>query len=151
MWDAFQWKSAAQMQYLKAFAFSIGKQFQDLVPDADLVSPNKTHVTLGYEGWAYAARTPDKKNFLAYFEKGCPRSQIRAALPLSSYRAQWFVPRSGTWSAAGSGKLESSSTGIIQLPDFPADGDWGLRLEYAESAGPSPIACSAYHQHQSGI
>jgi hypothetical protein len=104
------------------------------VPDANLVSPDKTHLTLGYEGWAYAARTPDKKVFLVYFEKGCPRSQIRAALPLSSYRAQWFDPRTGTWQEAGTGKVESSSTGIIELPDFPDDHDWGLLLEYAAPA-----------------
>ena len=119
------------MQYLKTFAFSLGKKFQDLVPDADLVSPDKTHVTLGYEGWAYAARTPDKKSFLVYFEKGCPRSQVRAALPLSSYRAQWFDPRTGKWANVGSGRLPSSSTAIIELPELPDDRDWGLRLEYA--------------------
>jgi len=79
MWDAFQWRSGGEMQYLRTFAFSIGRHFQDLVPDANLVSPNKTHVTHGYEGWAYCARTPDKSLFLAYFEKGCPRSLIRSA------------------------------------------------------------------------
>jgi len=131
MWDAFQWRSGAELQHLKTFAFSVGRRFQELVPDANLVSPNKTHVTLGYEGWAYSARTPDRKIFLAYFEKGCPRSRIRAALPLSSYRAEWFDPRVGKWQDAGSGKVESSSTGIIELPDFPDDRDWGLRLEYA--------------------
>lgn len=132
MWDAFQWRSGAEIQHLRTFAFSIGRRFQELVPDANLVSPNKTHMILGYEGWAYSARTPDKKIFLAYFEKGCPRSQIRAALPLSEYRAQWFDPRAGTWRDAGN--LQSSSTGIMELPDFPTDLDWGLRLEYAGPA-----------------
>ena len=131
MWDAFQWSSGAQMQYLKTFAFSIGGRFQELVPDANLVSPNKTHVILGYEGWAFSARTPDKKIFLVYFEKGCIRSQIRGALPHGKYQAQWFDPRAGAWRAAGNGILQSSSTGILELPDFPSDADWGLRLEYA--------------------
>ncbi len=62
MWDAFQWSSGGQMKHLRTFAFSIGKRYQDLVPDADLVSPNKTQTTRGYEGWAYCARTPDKKS-----------------------------------------------------------------------------------------
>ena len=132
MWDAFQRRSGAEMQHLRTFAFSIGRRFQELVPDANLVSPNKTHMILGYEGWAYSARTPDKKIFLAYFEKGCPRSQIRAALPLSEYQAQWFDPRAGTWRDAGN--LQSSSTGIMELPGFPTDLDWGLRLEYAGPA-----------------
>jgi len=135
MWDAFQWRSGAEMQHLRAFAFSIGRHFQDLVPDANLVSPNKTHVTHGYEGWAYCARTPDKTLFLAYFEKGCPRSQVRAAKPLSLYRAQWFDPRNGTLRNAGSGSVPSNSTGVIELPDFPNDADWGLRLVWT---GPAP-------------
>jgi hypothetical protein len=128
MWDAFQWRSAAQMQYLRAFAFSIGKRYQELAPDADLVSPNKTQVLRGYEGWAYCARTPDKSIFLAYFEKGCPRSQIRGAKLNNSYRAEWFDPRTGQWRNAGDGTLKSSVIGIVNLPDFPNDADWGLRL-----------------------
>ena len=41
MWDAFQWNSAAQMQHLRTFALSIGKRYQELVPNADLVSPEQ--------------------------------------------------------------------------------------------------------------
>ncbi len=126
MWDAFQWRSGSEMRYLRDFAFAIGTRYRDLQPDADLVSPNKTSVLRGYEGWAYAARTPDKNIFLVYFEKGCPRSQIRGARLNSVYRAEWFDPRAGTWVPAGS--LRSSVIGIITLPDFPGDNDWGLRL-----------------------
>jgi hypothetical protein len=136
MWDAFQWNSAAQMRYLRTFAFSIGKRYQELVPDADLVSPDKTHELRSYEGWAYCARTPDKNIFLAYFEKGCPRSQIRGAKLNSLYRAEWFDPRNGTWADAGNGTVRSSVIGIIMLPDFPGDIDWGLRLTYS---GPAPL------------
>jgi hypothetical protein len=130
MWEAFQWRSGAEMQYLRTFAFSIGKHYQELVPVADLVSPNKTHETLGYQGWAYCARTEDKQIFLAYFEKGCPTSQIRGARLNSVYRARWFNPRDGAWLDAGNGKLVSSRTGIIKLPDFPDDTDWALQLIY---------------------
>lgn len=136
MWEAFQWKSGTEMQYLKSFAFSVGKLYQELVPIADLVSPNKTHQTNGYEGWAYCARTADKGIFLAYFEKGCPISQIRGAKLNTVYRAQWFDPRNGTWQNAGSGKLTSSRTGFIKLPDFPGDADWGLSLKEEKSSGP---------------
>ncbi len=135
MWDAFQWNSAAQMRHLRTFAFSIGKRFQELVPNADLVSPNKTAEILSYEGWAYAARTSDKNIFLAYFEKGCRRSQIRGAKLNSIYRAKWFDPRNGTWQDVGAGTLRSSVIGVIRLPDFPADADWGLQLTYV---GPPP-------------
>jgi hypothetical protein len=130
MWDAFKWESGADMQHLKTFAFSIGKRYQELVPIADLVSPNKTHDILSYDGWAYCARTPDKNIFLAFFEKGCPQSEIRGAKLNSVYRAQWFNPRNGTWMDAGNGKLSSSKIGIIRLPKFPEDVDWGLKLVY---------------------
>jgi hypothetical protein len=120
------------MQYLRTFAFSIGKRYQELAPMADLVSPNKTHDIRTYEGWAYCARTPDKNIFLAYFEKGCPRSQVRGARLNSSYRAEWFDPRNAAWQDVGAtGTLRSSVIGIIMLPDFPGDTDWGLRLTYA--------------------
>jgi|SRR5579871_337303 len=134
MWDAFQWRSGAEMQHLRTFAFTIGRHFQELVPDADLVSPNKTHITHGYEGWAYCARTPEKNLFLAYFEKGCPRSQIRGARPSGMYRAQWFDPRAGTLRDAGNGMLFSNSSGVVYLPEFPGDADWGLRLVYTGAA-----------------
>jgi hypothetical protein len=101
------------------------------VPNADLVSPNRTQVTKGYEGWAYCARTAEKDIIMTYFEKGCPRSQIRAARPDSVYRAQWYDPRAGTWMDAGRGWLNSNPLGVIALPEFPSDTDWGLRLVYA--------------------
>jgi len=133
-----QWKSGAEMQYLREFAFSIGKRYQELVPLADLVSPNKTQQINGYEGWAYCSRTPDKQIFLAYFEEGCPVSQIRGALLNSVYRAQWFNPRNGTWIDAGNGKLVSTRTGSIKLPDFPGEWDWGLKLVF-ESTVPVKV------------
>jgi hypothetical protein len=132
MWEAFQWGSGSQMQYLKTFAFSIGNHYQDLVPLADLISPNKTRETLGYEGWAYCARTNDKKIFLAYFEKGCPKSQIRGARLNSKYKTQWFNPRDGKWIDAGDGNLYANKIGIIALPDFPDNQDWGLQLIYED-------------------
>jgi hypothetical protein len=130
MWEAFQWESGNQMKHLRTFAFSIGKRYQDLVPLADLVSPNKSHETLSYEGWAYCARTEDKRIFLAYFEKGSPKSQIRGAKLNSDYKARWFNPRDGNWIDMNGGKLSANKIGVIALPDFPGDQDWGLQLIY---------------------
>jgi hypothetical protein len=131
MWDAFQWSSAAQMRHLRTFAMSIGKQYQDLVPVADLVSPNKNADLRAYEGWAFAARTPAKEIFLAYFEKGAPRASVRGAKLDSTYRAEWYDPRHGVWQDAGrDGALRSNQIGIITLPEFPSDADWGLRLTH---------------------
>jgi Protein of unknown function (DUF4038)/Domain of unknown function (DUF5060) len=136
MWEAFQWNSGAQMQHLRTFVFSIGKRFQELVPDADFVVPNRTHDVKAYEGWAYAARTPNQEIFLAYFEKGCPRSLVRGARLASIYRARWFDPRQGTWSDVGDGKVKSNIIGEIQLPDLPSEMDWGLSLVFQ---GPVPM------------
>ena len=122
------------MKYLRTFAFSIGKRYQDLVPIADLVSPDKTHDILSYVGWAYCARTPDKNIFLVYFEKDCPKSQIRGAKLNSIYDAQWFNPRNGTWRNARNGKLKANKIGIIELPNFPDNTDWGLKLIYERPA-----------------
>jgi hypothetical protein len=90
---------------------------------------------MSYEGWAYAARTSDRDIFLAFFEKGCRRSQIRGAKLNGIYAAKWFDPRNGTWQDVGTGKLKSTVIGTIRLPDFPADNDWGLQLVYE---GPIP-------------
>ena len=136
MWDAFQWKSASQMQYLRKFMFSIGARYRDLVPDNGFVAPSETHIVKGYDGWAYASRTADKEIFLAYFEKGCPQSLVRGARNWSLYRARWFDPRQGTWSDVGEGVLKADEIGEIQLPEFPSDLDWGLSLAYQ---GPAPM------------
>jgi hypothetical protein len=137
MWDAFLWNSGGQMRHLRTFAFSIGKRYQELVPDAGLVVPNETPILKGYEGWAYAARTPDQNIFLVYFEKGCPTSLVRGARVMSLYHARWFDPRTGTWSDVGNGTIGADVIGEIQLPDLPSDEDWGLSLVYQDPT-PAP-------------
>jgi hypothetical protein len=137
MWDAFQWNSGAQMQHLRTFAFSIGKRYQELVPDAGYVVPNATQTVKGYEGWAYAGRTPDQSIFLVYFERGCPRSIVRGARVVSLYRAQSFDPHEGKWSDVGDGVLKANTIGEIELPDLPSEMDWGLSLVY-QGPAPSP-------------
>jgi hypothetical protein len=127
MWDAFQWVSGADMEYLPRFILSAGRKYQELVPD-DYVVPSRTQNTKAYEGWAYAARTPDQALFLAYFEKGCPRSKIRGATPEATYRARWFNPRSGEWLDVRDGTIEANNIGEISLPDFPDGEDWGVSL-----------------------
>ena len=134
MWDAFQWASGAQMQHLRTFAFTIGRRYQDLVPDQGFVVPNSTPIVKGFEGWAYAARTQDQNIFLLYFEKGCPKSLVRGARAMSHYRAQWFDPREGKWSDVGSGVVTTNNVGEVELPDFPSEMDWGLSLVYVGAA-----------------
>ena len=128
MWDAFPWESGAQVKYLRTFAFSNGKRFQELEPDADLLTPNKTYQTMAFEGWAFAARTPERDFFLVYLEKGVPQVRVRGAVSDAQYQAQWFNPRNGEWSDVGSGRVTSTPAGWIDLPPQPAGEDWGLRL-----------------------
>lgn len=133
MWDAFQWISGAEMKHLPEFILSSGRRYQDLVPD-DFVVPDRTREVKGYEGWAYAMRTPDRMLFLAYFEAGCPKSLIRGATPSTVYRARWFDPRTGAWTDVGQGTLKSDNIGEIELPSFPDGQDWALKLTAVESA-----------------
>jgi hypothetical protein len=129
MWDAFQWSSGAQVPHLRTFALSIGSRYQELEPMSELVTPNKSGPALGYEGWAFCARTPDKNVFLVYFEKGCPRAKIRGAHLNSRYTAQWFDPHTGTFSEPR--EVTANKIGLIEVPAFPGDSDWGLKLVYA--------------------
>jgi hypothetical protein len=55
----------------------------------------------------------------------------------STYRAQWFDPRNGSWHNAGSAAVRSNQIGIIELPDLPGDTDWGLRLIYENAGAPT--------------
>jgi len=56
---------------------------------------------------------------------------VRGARLNSTYRAEWFDPRKGAWQDVGSETLRSGAIGIVALPYFPGDTDWGLRLTYA--------------------
>jgi len=126
MWDAFQWKSGAQMQHFRDFVWSEGARFQDLVPNADLVYPNKTPDTTSNQGWAYCARTPERDLFMLYFETGCAQPHLRSALPEAHYRAQWFNPRTGEWLDAGI--LTSDAWSRVELPTLPSGEDWAMKL-----------------------
>jgi len=130
MWDALPWRSGDQMRHLATFILSEGTRYQDLVPDADLVSPNKSHEVTGNRGWAYCTRTPEKGLFFLYFEADCPRGTVRGARYERAYRATWFDPRTGAWINAG--VLMSSPLCEIALPPFPSEGDWALKLALTE-------------------
>ena len=133
IWEVIRWPSADQMRHLKHFILSEGKRYQDLVPDANLVSPNRTGKPKTCIGWAYAARTADRTLAMLYFEKACPRATVSGLLPEASYRARWWNPREGGWADAGAGRLRCGADGRIALPPFPdgsdpAKEDWALKL-----------------------
>jgi len=126
IWDAIGWKSGNEMRHLVTFAMSEGLRYRDLIPNADLLCPNKNHRTDGNCGWAYCARSPQKDLFLLYFEADCPPAVLRGVLFERDYFAVWFDPRDGRWIEAGI--LSSTSLCEIQLPAFPSDSDWAMKL-----------------------
>lgn len=130
MWESITWKSAGEVHLAKEFMMTHGTKYQDLVPHRDLLSVSKTG-DWPTEGWAFLMRTDDKKLFKLYFQKRAAHSDLSGALANSQYKAQWFDPRSGSWSDAGSGTLSSDSSGRIALPQHPtgsSEDDWALSL-----------------------
>ncbi|MCH8120890.1 MAG: DUF4038 domain-containing protein [Planctomycetes bacterium] len=131
IWEVIKWRSADQMRHLRTFVLSEGRRYQNLVPSAEMVQPNRTGKEKSCIGWAYCARTAEKDLFLLYFEKDCPKAILSGALPRSKYKALWFNPRTGDW--IGAGVLIADSAGRITLPSFPdkstrSNTDWGLKL-----------------------
>ena len=133
IWEVIQWPSADQMRHLKRFVLSEGAKYQQLVPQAELLSPGRTGKPKSCLGWAYCARTEGKDLFLLYFEKDCPRAELSGAAPGKAYDAQWFNPRTGQWTQATGSPLPADAGGQIALPKFPGGkdasaNDWALKL-----------------------
>jgi hypothetical protein len=129
MWDAFRWRSADQVRHLRSFAFVRGLRFRELVPEAELVIPNKEGPPIAYDGWSYAAATPARDLVLLYFErKTSTRKHLRGSVQGARYRASWFDPRTGEWSAPGE-PLTVQPNSLLPLPPMPDDQDWGMMLE----------------------
>ena len=121
-----QWRSGAQMQYLRDFALSEGARYQDLVPNSELVVPNKTAKINGSDGWAYCARTPERDLFMLTCESGAAQPYLRGAPANRCYAAQWFDPRTGAWLDAG--VLRADAWCRIELPALPSGEDWAMKL-----------------------
>jgi hypothetical protein len=131
MWEALHFSSGAQVPYVLAFADGAGlRSYGELVPDDGMITPNRSGGTLGYRGWAYCARTADRKTLLCFFEKGCPRAAIRGVEPGAAFTLTWFDPENGEWSDTD---IETFADGVgrIVLPEFPRKDDNGLRVIYA--------------------
>lgn len=126
MWEAFLWKSSSQMQHFRSFVFSQGRRFQDLIPATDHLVPNSDYRTIGYEGWAFAARSANKDWFLVYLEKGVPEVTVRSLPRGSRWSLKWFNPRTGEWTAAG--KETANQLYKLKLPAPPTDDDWALSM-----------------------
>jgi hypothetical protein len=135
IWEVIRWPSANQMQHLKSFVLSEGRQYQDLVPSIELLSPNRSGEAKSLDGWAYCAATESRDLLLLYFEQNCPQATLSGLPPGREYRVQWFDPRTGRWldATTSSEKITVAADGTIPVPPFPggkpkSDTDWALKL-----------------------
>jgi hypothetical protein len=131
IWDVIKWRSADQMRHLRTFIMSEGSKYQNLVPSANLIMPNRSGEAKSCIGWSYCARTEEKDLFVLYFEKDCLNANLSGAISKGKYAARWFNPRIGIWRDAG--VLIADSAGVIDLPNFPGNlsksrKDWAMKL-----------------------
>lgn len=129
MWESIQFKSGAMVGHLRKFAGLKGTRYHDLVPEHEMIIPNKSGDHIGFRGWAFCARTEEKDFALLYFEKDCAPAMVRALQPNRQYMINWFDPRSGEWLNMENPEIiETDQTGRVELPDYPTNNDWGLCL-----------------------
>lgn len=130
-WEAIEFKSGALVHNLKKFVDRIGSRYLELIPNAELITPNKSGPAEGYTGWAYCAVTAKRDILMLYFEKYCKPGTVRGLKPNVPYGIEWFNPVTGEWKSDRRviGVVNADNMGRIILPEFPDDGDWGLYLE----------------------
>lgn len=127
LWETIQFSSGGELRHIREFMK--GVDLPALVPDAELVLPNKSGPGLGFRGWAYCAATGKRDTALYYFENDCPQVLLRGLLPGRDYGIRWFNPRSGTWHAeARFDSVQADRFGRFNLPPFPSEEDWAMAL-----------------------
>ena len=130
MWDAFGWSSAAQLINLKTFAMTFGKRYQDLIPEAELIAPNKSGASKGFTGWSYCAHSPERDLFMFYFEQEHPGVfELRRLKTNRTYSMRWFDTIKGEWSDGGKVKTDENGTVIMKMDDFAQDKGMSLVLD----------------------
>lgn len=123
---AVQFRSGEQAPLLRKFALSEGERYRELVPNSELVTPNKAGDPIGYRGWAYCAATPQKDYALLYLEPECPPLTLRG-FPLNTrYALYRFDPVKGVWSEDG--ELLTDCVGRVPVTEETAASDVGYKL-----------------------
>lgn len=153
IWDTMTFPVSYQVRYVRDFLLSEGSRYQELIPNADLVTPNKAGEPYGYRGWAFASATPKRDLILGYVEKDCPRTAVRALRHYEKYEFQWFDPCCGKWGE----KIEVrvNSVGMIPLPEYPQCRDWAFKLKkslepYSIDTSEHPKTCLEEYRKQKG-
>ncbi len=129
--DALNEPGARQMQHGRALIES--RPFLTRVPDDSVIVTDRVATSVPGAGrYRFAAtRNEDGAYAFVYVPTGRAFSVDFTRLSGSEVRAWWFNPRDGSWSEIGNGTLDSDKIGIVHLPDFPGDTDWGLKLVLA--------------------
>ena len=79
MWDAFQWKSGAQMQHLRTFAFSIGKRLPGARARPRLRCPQLNAGAEEFRRLGLCRAHPGSEHLPRLFRKGLPARALSAA------------------------------------------------------------------------
>ncbi|MFI3168649.1 MAG: DUF5060 domain-containing protein [Faecalibacterium sp.] len=125
IWDAIQYPSGGQVQYVRDFLSILKIDFAELIPDVERISPNKMGVSLSYKGWAFCARSKDDAEFLTFMEVACPPTKLRGLKKYNQYAIKWFNPRTAQWLDLGQ-SITVDKVGEAALPAKPDDTDWGM-------------------------
>ncbi len=128
LWEILEFPASKQLKNIVPFLMAQGLRYRDLIPEPELLTPNKQGDPMGLRGWAFAAATEQRDFLLCYMEKDCPKLFARALHPYDLYRLTWFDPREGIWMEDSSIVLEVGVYGFIALPLPPENTDWGFML-----------------------
>ena len=129
LWEIMEYAASEQVRHIQSFLMVEGLRYQELIPCAELLTPNKAGEAMSYRGWAFAAATKKRDFILGYTEKDCPRVSVRGLHPYDIYRLTWFDPRTGEWLTDKSVEIEADPYGEFRLPAYPSDSDWGFMLK----------------------
>jgi len=131
MWDSFKWSSADQLRHFRKFVLTFGRRYQELIPEAELVSPNKSGAPKGFDGWSYCAHTKDKDLLLFYFEAEHPGEfEIRRLRVNSTYAMRWYGPAEGEWSDGGMIITDSAGNTRVETEGSACEMGMSLTLSY---------------------
>ena len=126
LWDTMTFPSSYQTQYSRDFILSEGKVYENLIPEAQMITPNFNGREHGWRGWAFCSSTQNKAYVFGYLEAETKPARVRGLRPGDLYRFSWFDPRTGMWSEAA--ELEVNYYGSIPLPERPNELDWAFKL-----------------------
>ncbi|MBN1999254.1 DUF4038 domain-containing protein [candidate division KSB1 bacterium] len=135
IWEALNYPSGAQMQYLGKFILSEGPVYKNCTPCRENLQPNNAWGAPenGLDGWAFLMLS-DKKNVgFLYFENQSTVPQIFDLVPQIQYHLYWYDPISGEW-LEGDEIIITDGMGTTEIEHFP-DGtttscrDWCLKIK----------------------